>query len=278
MRRRKDHLIPLEKSRKVIYLEKRGRETSMSVGSVIFAIIAVACLLYCLSIFFFMGYGSRFFLIWGVMAAVFGAMSVILAHKKWLEKIPVWFKMAFVILCLIGMVFFLFVEGLILSGWNAAAGSGADYVIVLGAQWKSNGPSYVLQKRLDKALEYLRENPDTLVIVSGGQGANEPISEAEGMKQYLEERGIEEERILVENTSTSTYENLLYSSKLIDKEGDRVVLVSNNFHMYRAMGIARKQGYKNLEGLSAKSYPGMVPNNLLREFFGVVKECMTGTM
>lgn len=278
MGRRKDDLIPLEKSKKVIYLEKRGIQSSMSAGAIVFAILAAACLLYCLSILFFMGYGSKFFLIWGLLAGVFGIMAVVLAHKRWLEKIPVWVKMAFVVLCLIGVIFFLFVEGLILSGWNATATSGADYVIVLGAQWKSNGPSYVLQKRLDKALEYLRDNPDTLVIVSGGQGVNEPISEAEGMKQYLEERGIGEERILVENASTSTYENLLFSSELIDKEADRVVLVTNNFHMYRARGIARKQGYQNLEGLSARSYPGMVPNNLLREFFCVVKECMAGTM
>ena len=278
MGRRKNDLIPLEKSKKIIYLEKRGIQTNMSAGAVVFAILAVACLLYCLSILIFMGYGSKFFLIWGMLAAVFGIMAVVLAHKKWLEKIPVWVKMAFVVLCLIGVIFFLFVEGLILSGWNATAASRADYVIVLGAQWKSNGPSYVLQKRLDKALEYLQDNPDTLVIVSGGQGANEPISEAEGMKQYLEERGIGEERILVEDTSTSTYENLLFSSELIDKEADRVVLVTNNFHMYRARGIARKQGYQNLEGLSAGTYPGMVPNNLLREFFCVVKECMAGTM
>ena len=278
MGRRKDDLIPLEKSKKIIYLEKRGSQTNMSAGVVVFAILAAACLLYCLSILFFMGYGSKFFLIWGLLAGVFGIMAVVLAHKRWLEKIPVWVKMAFVVLCLIGVIFFLFVEGLILSSWNATATPGADYVIVLGAQWKSNGPSYVLQKRLDKALEYLRDNPDTLVIVSGGQGVNEPISEAEGMKQYLEERGIGEERILVENASTSTYENLLFSSELIDKEADRVVLVTNNFHMYRARGIARKQGYQNLEGLSARSYPGMVPNNLLREFFCVVKECMAGTM
>ncbi len=278
MRRRKDDLIPLERSRKVIYLEKRGRETSISAGSVIFGILAALCLLYCLSIALFMGYGSRFFLIWGAMAAGFGIFSVILTRKNWLAKIPVWIKMVFVIFCLICVLFFMFVEGLILSRWNATAAEGADYVIVLGAQWKNNGPSYVLQKRLDKAVEYLLGNPDTQVIVSGGQGADEPVSEAEGMKQYLEEKGIDAERILTEDTSVNTYENLLFSGRLLDKESDRVVLVTNSFHMYRAMGIAKKQGYKNLEGLSAASYPGMVPNNLLREFFGVVKECMTGSM
>ena len=81
------------------------------------------------------------------------------------------------------------IEGMIVSQFHATAQEGADYVIILGAQWKTSGPSYVLQKRLDKAIEYLNANPETKVIVSGGQGYNEPISEAEGMQGYLKPPG-----------------------------------------------------------------------------------------
>ena len=136
------------------------------------------------------------------------------------------------------------------------------------------GPSYVLQKRLDKAIEYLNANPETKVIVSGGQGYNEPISEAEGMQGYLETAGIDPERILMEDASTNTTQNLIFSGELLDKSEDSVVVITNNFHMFRALAIARKQGYAHVEGLSAGTYPITVPNNLLREAFGVVKDFM----
>lgn len=277
-RRKKDELIPLEKQRKVIYVERRVRKSGWNVGAVIPAILAVLCMIYCLCIFFFMGYGTTFFLIWGVLAAVFGVLSWLALQESWKEKIPRWLKRSFLLIATIGILCFVGVEGLILSQWGAKASPGADYVIVLGAQWKSNGPSYVLQKRLDKAVDYLIENPDTLVIVSGGKGPNEPISEAEGMKAYLVEKGIAQERILVEDTSTNTRENLVYSAELLDEKEQKVVLVTNNFHMFRALGIAKKQGYVYVEGLAAGSYPGMVPNNLLRECLGVVKDCLVGNM
>ena len=127
-------------------------------------------------------------------------------------------------------------------------------------------------------MDYLESNPDTMVIVSGGQGADESVSEARGMQEYLLERGVAAERILVEENSTNTRENLLFSGELLDKQQDKVVLVTNNFHMFRALSIARKQGYIYIEGLSAGSYPAMVPNNLLREFLGVVKDWAVGNL
>jgi uncharacterized SAM-binding protein YcdF (DUF218 family) len=168
------------------------------------------------------------------------------------------------------------VEGLILSEFGSKAAPGADYVIVLGAQWKSHGPSYVLKKRLDKAVDYLLDNPETQVIVTGGQGGNEHITEAEGMYGYLVEAGIEAARIHQEDQATNTVENLVLSSAFLDKEMDKVVLVTNNFHMFRALRLAKGQGYQQVEGLAAGSYPGMLPNNLLREFFGVGKDFLVG--
>ena len=156
--------------------------------------------------------------------------------------------------------------------------AGADYVIILGAQWKTTGPSYVLQKRLDKAIEYLNANPETKVIVSGGQGYNEPVSEAEGMKGYLADAGIDPERILAEDASTNTTQNLIYSGELLNKSEDSVVVVTNNFHMFRALAIAKKQGYLHVEGLSAGTFPLTVPNNLLREAFGIVKDFMANNL
>ncbi len=98
------------------------------------------------------------------------------------------------------------------------------------------------------------------------------------MAGYLENAGIAPERIVQEEASTNTSENLEFSAEFLDKSSDRVVIVTNNFHVYRAVGIAGKKGYAKVEGLAAGSYPAMVPNNLLREFFGVVKDVCVGNM
>lgn len=276
---KKPHLVPFEKSKRVIYLDKRGKEkTKTPLSAKIFGVLGVLCLLYCLSIFFFMGYGTTFFLIWGALAVGCGILSLLLVHREWMRRIPKWLHVGFGVIVTAAILLFCIVEGLILSHFAAKPQMGADYVLVLGAQWKADGPSYVLQKRLDEALQYLENNPETVVIVSGGQGSNEVISEAAGMQSYLVAAGINEERILVEDKSTNTCENLVFSGRLLDKANDRVVLVTNNFHMYRATKIAEKQGYVYVEGLAADSYPGMLPNNLLREFLGVMKDFFVGNM
>jgi len=278
-KKKKEDLIPLEQSKKVIYLEQRGhKREKKSIGSVCFAVLAVICLLYCLAIALFMGYGTTFFMVWGGLSVLFGLLSFLLSRRKLLRKLPRAFKIIVVIGFVAGVLCFGIVEGFICSRFSAKAQPGADYVIVLGAQWKNSGPSYVLKKRLDKALEYLEANPDTYVIVSGGQGSDEPISEAQGMYEYLMAAGIEKERILQEDKSTSTYENLYNSAALLDMANDRVVLVTNNFHVFRGEKIAKKMGYAHIEGLAASSYPAMLPNNMLREFLGVIKDFWIGKL
>ncbi len=275
----KENLIPFEKSKRVILLDRRGPVgRGRIIGAFVTAVLAVLCALYFLAIYLFMGYGSKFFLIWAVMATGFGVWSFVLFRPSLLQKLPGWFKRTFTVCVIVGLVLFAFVEGMVLSQVTAKADNGADYVIVLGAQWKTTGPSYMLRKRLDKAVEYLNANPDTVVIVSGGQGVNEPISEAEGMAGYLEDAGIAPERIIKEVASTSTDENLEFSSAFLDKENAKVVLVTNNYHMFRAKKLAEKQGYAHVEGLAADSHFGMLPNNVLREFFAVIKDFLAGNI
>ena len=237
----------------------------------IFCILGIACILYCGGIAIF-GFGTYFFLIWGAMGIFSLALSAALRSERLMEAIPGWVKGICCGIFILGLLVFCTVEALILSQYRARAESGADYCIILGAQWRETGPSGVLKKRLDKAIEYLENSPGTMVIVSGGQGGNEPMAEAAGMRQYLIDAGIGEERILVEDKSASTYENLAFSGEFLDKAQDRVVIVTNNFHVFRALGIAKKQGYAKAEGLAADSTLGMGPNNLLREFFGVIKD------
>lgn len=278
MGRRKNQLIPFEESKRVIYLEKWGRTGRGHIGALVFGVLSVLCLLYFLAILLFMGFGTYFFLIWGVMGVGFGGIALVLGHKSWMAHIPRWFKRIAVVLFFTGLVIFGAVEGMIMTQFFSKAQPGADYCIVLGAQWKKSGPSEVLRRRLEAAAEYLRENPGTQVIVSGGQGSNEPVSEAQGMRDYLVDAGIDGDRIQMEDRSTNTIQNLVYSGELLDKENNRVVLVTNNFHTFRAMAIARKQGYAHVQGLSAPGFAGMLPHNMLREFFGVVKDFMMGNL
>lgn len=246
-------------------------------GTVLFGIFGVLSLLYCISIAI-AGFGTYFFLVWGAIGVFSLLLAFLLADREKIARVPAWLKVIAVLLFCLGLALFGAVEGIIFSQYQAVPAAGADYVIILGAQWKPEGPSEVLRRRLDTAVKYLNANPEAMAIVSGGQGSNEPISEADGMRQYLVSAGISDERILVEDQSTSTLENLVYSGRLLDKENDRVVIVTNNFHMFRALQIARRQGYTKTEGLAASSVAWFAPNNLLREFLGVVKDFVVGNL
>ena len=127
--------------------------------------------------------------------------------------------------------------GLVLSGRHSEIEDDADTMIILGCMVYEWGPSILLRDRLDTALDYLEDHPDTTVIVSGGKGADEPESEAQAMRDYLADHGFPAEQILMEDQSTNTHENLLFTSKLMQEQGintaDEVVIVSNGFHLTR---------------------------------------------
>ncbi len=239
-------------------------------------IIGVICILYCLGILLIGVYGSWFFLIWGAGGLFLVSLSLVIGSGMW-GRLPSGVRYAATGIFLLGLLFFLFIEGLILSGFGKKGEENLDYLIVLGAQMRESGPSRALQMRLDKAYDYLQENGDTLVIVSGGQGSNEPISEAQGMYDYLVGRGISPERIRMEDRSTNTYENLIFSRELIE-EGASVGIVTNNFHVYRSLHLAKAQGYSRVCGIAAPSDRGMQANNMFREFFGVMKDWVFGNM
>lgn len=250
-------------------------------------IIGGLCLLYFIGILLMGGVGSNFYLIWAVLGAAFISYGM-LAKAGFFERyVPVILRRCFLVFFLLGIVLFLIVEGLIVSGFFAKGEKGLDYVVVLGAQVKKEGPSKVLSMRLDKAYEYLTENEQTVAVVSGGQGSNEPETEAACMRRYLEERGIEPERIISEDKSENTVQNLTFSQKLIEEHrqqngkeagSESVGVITNNFHVFRGVSIAKKLGYENAEGIAAASYLPMQPNNMLREFFGVMKDYLFGNM
>ena len=132
----------------------------------------------------------------------------------------------------------------------------ADYLIVLGAGVNGTEPSPSLTERLRAALSYLEEYPDTVCIVSGGQGGGEDITEAECMSRWLTENGIDENRIILEEQATNTYENLRYSLAILEERGDRdnasIAVLTSEYHILRAKLMAKDMG-ANVTGVTAKT-------------------------
>ena len=146
-------------------------------------------------------------------------------------------------------------------------------VVVLGCRVKNKKPSLALKERLDKTYQYLNENPKLQCILSGGQGANEEISEAKCMYQYLVRKGIDPHRLYQEDKSTSTRENILFSYQLIKKENlpKAITIITNEFHEYRAQTIARRLNIKSY-AISAHTAWWLFPTYFVREIFGIVYE------
>lgn len=232
-------------------------------------IVAVVCFAYSI-IVYNVHSGSKFYLFWDALAVVFVALGILIGRKIF-TKTPVWLNRTLVSILIACICLFFVLLGLVMSTFKSKGSRNLDYIIVLGAQVRTDGPSVVLRFRLEKATEYLKENPETKCIVSGGQGSNEPKSEARAMADYLIEHGIAEDRILLEDKSTNTSQNLQFSKKLLP-ENVSVGIVTNNFHVKRALYLAKRFGLTNAEGIAAYSTPLYAPNNVVREMIGLVKD------
>ena len=153
----------------------------------------------------------------------------------------------------------------------------ADAVVVLGAGVNGTVPSLTLRTRLDATLDYLEEHPEMPVVLSGGQGPGEDITEARCMYEYLTQRGISPERILLEENSTSTAENFAFSKAVLEEAGvdvetELVAFVTNDFHMYRAGYLAVQEGYALAFGVPAQlPWRYLEVNYYVREAFALVK-------
>ena len=256
-------------NRNISYRQERGITLHM-----IWMIVGILCALYCLALAITGGTGTWFFLIWGILGVAFTLWGIF-RGRIW-HAMPHWLHITAGTLFLLMLAVFLFTEGCIISGFSKNTEKELDYIVVLGAQLKTTGPSRVLQYRLDTAYEYLTAHPDTKVIVSGGQGSNEPASEAQGMYDYLVKRGIEPGRIVLEDKSVNTEQNIRFSKEFLQADADKVGIVSNNFHVFRAVKLAKAAGYRNVVGIAAPATAFYLPNNMLREFFGVVKDFLMG--
>lgn len=173
----------------------------------------------------------------------------------------------------------------VMSGFLACYGNidsspeKVDALIVLGAGVHGERPSRHLARRLDRAAEYYFENTDTMIVVTGGQGFQEDITEALAMKRYLLAKGVAEDKIIMEEKAASTRENFRFSKEILDGllgESYSVAYVTNDFHVYRAGLVARDEGFKEVYRLHAYTEWYTWPQNYLRESLAVVKTWILG--
>ena len=153
----------------------------------------------------------------------------------------------------------------------------ADAVVVLGAGVNGKSPSLSLYTRLAAALDSLEKNPDIPVVLTGGQGYGEEITEAQCMYDWLTARGVDQARLILEEQAGNTAENFAFSRKLLEEQSidpaeDRVAVITNDFHIARSRLIAARQGYGHVFGVPAElPWLHLEVNYYLREAFAMVK-------
>ena len=210
--------------------------------------------------------GTHFFCVWLAFAALSALAAVAHANGAW-AQLPVQARVA---IELVTVAYAAWAVGLSCAIMREAAREKSapgdlDVLIVLGAQVRPDRtPTNVLRLRLDTARSYLEAHPRCRCVVSGGKGWNEPISEASCMADYLVRNGIARNRIAEEDQSRSTIENMRFSRTLL-ADGERVGVVTNDFHLHRSLKIARREGIADPRGIAAPSTRPYLPNNLLRE-------------
>lgn len=225
--------------------------------------------------------GIRFsgFLLTG--AAVLLVIGLVLRRWERRSRAGRWFRRCFTAGTAAVLLLLAALEGEILLRSGGMPAIRADAVIVLGAGVNGERPSLVLQSRIDAAAAYLQANPDIPVVLSGGQGEGESISEAECMRRALWTSSEEENRrYLLEDRSTNTAENFACSRELLEAHGidpdtALIAVVTSDFHICRANRIAARQGYGYVFGVPAElPWLHLEVNYYLREAFAMVKTLM----
>ena len=153
-----------------------------------------------------------------------------------------------------------------------------DYIIVLGAHVDGTRMTLALLERTRRALLYLEQNPGTRAVLSGGKGDGERISEAEAMYRYLTEHGIDRERLIREDRSTNTKENLDFSLELIGNLDSSVGVVTNNFHVFRGVMIGKKCGCSHIYPVPSRYRSWRLLLYIPREIMAIIKDKIVGNL
>lgn len=209
-------------------------------------------------------------LLLGIVTLAYGIFYRIL-----IRKLPKW---------LIGLYYFglsliaIVIPVIFIAGGTDNVDYKEDAIIVLGAAVRGEQITTALQKRLNAAIEYYEENPDVIIVVTGGQGPQEDITEALAMERYLMANGIPQDNIIKEEKATSTYENFKYSKELLDdyfaeqgKTDYKLAYVTDDYHIYRAGQLAKIVGLGKMTHCHSNTDKTIILPSGLRECMAIVK-------
>ena len=208
-----------------------------------------------------------------ILPAALGAPLLLLGlFWPWMDAGFWLFLRRFILVCYgLGCLFLLFLGSLMLRAIDRGDHGDYDALIVLGAAVHGDRVTWVLSNRLDTAYDYAVVHPETILVVSGGQGNGETVTEASAMARYLTHRGLDPSRILLEDRAESTAENFAFSKAIIDEtlgSDASIGFVTTRFHVFRAGAVARKGGIA-ARGLGAPDVWYIALNNFLRECVGI---------
>jgi uncharacterized SAM-binding protein YcdF (DUF218 family) len=240
---------------------------------ILLILLGVYSMVYCFSIMVYGVTFSKFFAAVGVLFIISGIIVIFIDDKYLVHKPKFIVKLIkFMFIFLLGS--FIIIEGLIVYHGSKSDSTEVDYLVVLGAGLWGETPSLTLRQRLDESLEFIKKNPDIKVVLSGGMGPGETITEAEAMRRYLVERGVDERQIIKEDKSTSTKENLKFTRELLRKidnrENLKIKIITTNFHMFRSKLLAKSNGFE-VYGQPAPIHPLLVPAYYIREYMAIIK-------
>ena len=243
-------------------------------GNIILYALSMICMLYGLTVVTILGTTQWFNYAFLLVGAIFGIWAVMYDR---IDRSPVILKRLLFFVFTVSAAFFLAVESFVVSYASGAPAENADYVIILGAKVNGETPSLEFSRRISTAADYLKKNPSSAAIATGGKGNDENIAESSAALYRLLSLGIDANRILTEAKSTSTEENLRFAAGVIrqdggDPEKDSVVIVSSSFHLFRAGLHARKEGFMNVSFLGCTGLKVLIPHYYLREFAALVYE------
>lgn len=256
----------MERAEKTIITKKAAVRSKVQV---FFAVCGCICLAYFLAAAIYTGGTLDLGWIWaagGLMLFAFGLMfSRNVSSPALIIVRRVILAVGAAGLILLAVLFFK-----IIAMMRQPQASSPKYAVVLGAQVKGTEASKSLRLRLDRAAEFARDNPGTVMILSGGRGPGEDITEAECMYSYLLDHGIDKSQLLMEDRSTSTYENLVFSDELTGCAQQKTGIITSDFHIYRAMKLAGRLGYKEVFPVPASSDTLLLPHFMLREAAAII--------
>ncbi len=223
--------------------------------------------------------GAAFSATVGVLVSIAIAIYAVIAHCCGFKCT---YKPAFVLrrtaqlLVCVFLILIIVAECLIFSGFNSDTDTHADYAILMGAGLYGSTPSLALQTRMEAAKIWLDQNPSSIIVVSGGKGDDENLTEADAMYQWLTGQGISSDRILKEDTARDSVQNIRFSLDMLERhigrsiEGQKVAVITNDFHLYRSRELVRAENCEPVGVSSTVPIFAYQLSNLFREFFSVL--------